>query len=78
MAEEIYIRFLNDDIARGPYNDDQLLTLVEAGKITPETLFFDQLTESWMPIHSHEEVNKRVFPKKKKTQPAGSRGKGSA
>lgn len=64
--QEIYIRSESETEARGPYNLDQLSTLVDAGQLTADTLFYDATTEAWVPINSNAEMKGLLFPEKKK------------
>lgn len=66
MAEEYYIRDVDADTARGPYNLDKMLTLAEAGQINRETLYYDESLESWAAIGTSEELVDKVFPEKKR------------
>lgn len=65
MAEEYFIRGPEEETARGPYGIDELLTLAEAGQITPEHYYFDPRMESWALIHSNEPLKDKIFPEKK-------------
>ena len=64
--EEIYIRNETDTEARGPFNLEQLVSLVDTGQVKAETLFYDATTEQWAPIGSNPELMAQVFPQKKK------------
>lgn len=66
MGEEYFIRGPEEETARGPYGIDELLTLAEAGQITPDHYYFDPRMESWALIHSNEPLKEKIFPEKKK------------
>ena len=66
MAEEYFIRGPEEETARGPYGIDELLTLAEAGQITPEHYYFDPRMESWALIQSNEPLKEMIFPEKKR------------
>lgn len=66
MAEEYFIRAPEDETARGPYGIDELLTLAEADKLTPEFYYFDAQMESWAQIQTNEDLKAKVFPEKQK------------
>ena len=66
MAEEYFIRAPEDETARGPYGIDELLTLAEADKLTPEFYYFDAQMESWAQIQTNEDLKAKIFPEKKK------------
>ncbi len=66
MPEEYFIRGPEEETAKGPYTIDALLTLAEAGRITPEHYYFDARMESWVTIRSNEALHAQVFPEKKR------------
>jgi len=68
VPEEFYIRNEAETEARGPFNLEQVVSLVDAGQVTAETLFYDATTEQWVAIGSDEAVKAAVFPEKKKLQ----------
>jgi hypothetical protein len=65
MAEEYFIRGPEEETASGPYAADALITLAEAGKITPDHYYFDPRMESWALIRSNEALLAEIFPQKK-------------
>jgi hypothetical protein len=65
-TQEFYIRASDETDARGPFTLDQLSSLVEAGQVTPETLYYDTLSEQWVPIDADPEVKAALFPEKKR------------
>lgn len=65
MAEEYFIRGPQEETASGPYSADALITLAEAGKVTPDHFYFDPRMESWALIRSNEVLLKEIFPEKK-------------
>lgn len=64
--QEIYIRNETDTEARGPFQVEQLVSLVDAGQITLETLFYDATTEQWATIGTNADLKALLFPEKKK------------
>ena len=65
-TQELYIRNATDTEARGPYGQEQLISLAETGGITAETLYYDATTEQWATVGSNTELMVVVFPAKKK------------
>ncbi len=65
-TQEFYIRASDETDARGPFTLDQLSSLVEAGQVTPETLYYDTLSEQWVPIEADPEVKAALFPEKRR------------
>lgn len=63
---EYYIRREGDEDASGPFDIDQISSLIEANKLDPSAFFYDIETESWLPISSNEELMDTLFPKKRK------------
>lgn len=64
--QELYIRNESDNEARGPFQIEQLTSLVDAGQVTLETLFYDATTEQWTAIGINAELKALLFPEKKK------------
>lgn len=63
---EYYIRRSDSDEVRGPFNVDKLSTLVEAGQVEKETLYYDEDKQDWIPIGSNEDLRALVFAEKKR------------
>ena len=63
---EYYIRRSDSDEVRGPFNVDKLTTLVEAGQVEKETLYYDEDKQDWIPIASNEDLRALVFAEKKR------------
>ncbi len=63
---DYYIRTPEQDVSRGPFDISKLLTLAEAGQVTPNTLYYDEDKEEWMPIALNEGLNAEVFPEHEK------------
>ncbi len=63
---EYYIRREGDEDASGPFDIDQISSLIEANKLDASAYFYDIETESWLPISSNEELMDTLFPKKRK------------
>ena len=53
---EYYIRQPSDTEARGPFTFAQLSSLVDTGGIDSRTLFFDALSEQWIPVAGSDEL----------------------
>lgn len=62
---DYYIRTPENDESRGPFDVSKLATLVEAGQVTENTLFYDEDKEEWIPIALSEELKAKIFPEKK-------------
>lgn len=65
-TQEFYIRNETDTEARGPFNFEQLSSLVDSGQVTPATLFYDATAEKWVSVSSSSELKEKLFPEKKK------------
>lgn len=63
---EYYIRREGDEDASGPFDIDQISSLIEANKLDPSAYFYDIETESWLAISSNAELMDTLFPKKRK------------
>lgn len=63
---DYYIRTPEQDESRGPFDIPKLLTLGEAGQINPNTLYYDEDKEEWIPIALNEELKAEVFPEREK------------
>lgn len=65
-TQEFYIRGASDTEARGPFNQEQLLSLAETGQVTAETLYYEAGTEQWAAIGANADLVAALFPEKKK------------
>lgn len=63
---EYYIRREGDEDASGPFDIDQISSLIEANKLDANAYFYDIESESWLTISSNEELMETLFPKKRK------------
>jgi hypothetical protein len=63
---EYYIRKEGDEEASGPYNLDQITSLIEAGKLDKEAYVYDIDKEEWIPIEENEELMDILYPQKTK------------
>ncbi|MFT5837301.1 MAG: hypothetical protein ACI9ZV_000806 [Candidatus Azotimanducaceae bacterium] len=63
---DYYIRTPELNESRGPFDISKLLTLAEAGQINPNTLYYDESREEWVPIALNEALKAQVFPERKK------------
>lgn len=66
MFQELYIRAADSSEAAGPYTLEKLQSLAEAGKVTPETLYFDDSMQSWVLIAANAELKGALFPERKR------------
>ncbi|MCR6656282.1 MAG: DUF4339 domain-containing protein [Opitutus sp.] len=65
-TQEFYIRNESDTEARGPFTLEQLASLVDAGQVTPATLYYETATEEWITIEATQNLKASLFPEKKK------------
>ena len=65
---DYYIRTPEQDESRGPFDVSKLLTLAEAGQITPNTLYYDEDKEEWIPLALNEELKAQVFPERERLE----------
>lgn len=65
-TQEFYIRSASETEARGPFSQEQLASLTEAGQVNPETLYYDATTEDWVAIGSNYGLRTILFPEKRK------------
>ena len=63
---DFYIRTPEQDESRGPFDISKLQTLAEAGQINPNTLYYDEDKEEWIPIALNESLQAQVFPEREK------------
>lgn len=63
---DYYIRTPEQDESRGPFDISKLQTLAEAGQINPNTLYYDEDKEEWIPIALNESLHSQVFPEREK------------
>ena len=65
-TQDFYIRTASETEAHGPFTQEQLISLAEAGKVDPQTLYYEANTEQWITIGSNVELRTAVFPEKKR------------
>lgn len=65
-TQEFYIRTASETEAHGPFTQEQLVSLAEAGKVDPQTLYYEATNEQWVAIGSNPELKAQVFPEKKR------------
>jgi hypothetical protein len=65
-TQEFYIRTASETEAHGPFTQEQLVSLAEAGKVDPQTLYYEATTEQWISIGSNAELRTALFPEKKR------------
>ncbi|TVP79807.1 MAG: DUF4339 domain-containing protein [Puniceicoccaceae bacterium] len=66
IMSDYYIRTPDQDESRGPFDAAKLQTLAEAGQVTPNTLFYDEEKEEWIPLALNKELHAQVFPEREK------------
>src|ERR1700690_1571700 len=64
--QEIYYRGATDTEAHGPFTMEQMVSLVETGRVTAETYYYDPATEQRLLIGSNPEMKAVLWPEKKK------------
>lgn len=65
-TQEFYIRTASETEAHGPFTQEQLISLAEAGKVDPQTLYYEATTEQWITIGANAELRAAIFPEKKR------------
>lgn len=65
-TQEFYIRTASETEAHGPFTQEQLISLAEAGKVDPQTLYYEANTEQWITIGANAELRTAIFPEKKR------------
>ncbi|MEO0795084.1 MAG: hypothetical protein AAFX93_07980 [Verrucomicrobiota bacterium] len=69
---EYYIREPESEEAKGPYDPDRIADLIEAGKATESTLYYDEDHEDWLPLGQNDEIRLAIDPE---TKPLGLKPK---
>ncbi|WP_309385939.1 hypothetical protein [Cerasicoccus frondis] len=69
---EYYIQEPGSDEAKGPYDPGRIADLIDAGKASEETLYYDEDREDWLPLMECPEIREAVNPTAK---PLGLRPK---
>src|SRR5262245_53214568 len=64
-TQEFYIRNASETEAHGPFTQEQLVSLAEAGKVDQQTLYYEAGTEQWIAIGANAELKATVFPEKR-------------
>lgn len=65
-TQEFYIRNASETEAHGPFTQEQLVSLAEAGKVDPQTLYYEAGSEQWVTIGANAELKATVFPEKRR------------
>lgn len=65
-TQEFYIRNASETEAHGPFTQEQLVSLAEAGKVDPQTLYYEAGTEQWIAIGANSELKATLFPEKQR------------
>ena len=63
---EYYIRQPGAEEARGPFDEDKMTSLAEAGQISLETEYYDDASSTWLPVGGNAELKALLFPERKK------------
>lgn len=63
---EHYIRREGDEDSSGPFDMDQIASLLETGKLDTSAFFYDVEKEDWVRISESEEMMDALYPKKKR------------
>ncbi len=64
-TQEFYIRSATETDARGPFNQEQLISLAEAGQVDGSTLYYEASTEQWVAVGDNAALMAALFPEKK-------------
>lgn len=64
-TQEFYIRSATESDARGPFNQEQLMSLAEAGQVDGSTLYYEASTEQWELVGDNALLMAALFPEKK-------------
>jgi hypothetical protein len=64
-TQEFYIRSATETDARGPFNQEQLVSLAEAGQVDGATLYYEASTEQWVSVGDNALLMAALFPEKK-------------
>lgn len=65
-TQEFYIRNAGATEARGPFTQEQLSSLAEAGQVGLDTLYYESTSEKWIPVGANADLKNMLFPEKKK------------
>lgn len=65
-TQEFYIRSASETEAHGPFTQEQLSSLAEAGRIDLQTLYYEAANEQWVAISVNPELKEALFPEKKR------------
>ena len=65
-TQEFYIRNASETEAHGPFTQEQLVSLAEAGKVDPQTLYYEAGTEQWIAIGANADLKASIFPEKRR------------
>jgi len=65
---EYYIREADSDEARGPYDQTKIADLIEAGRASGDTLYYDEIQDDWFPLHDLSEFRDILNPQQNRIQ----------
>ncbi|MGA3006664.1 MAG: DUF4339 domain-containing protein [Opitutaceae bacterium] len=65
-TQEFYIRNAGATEARGPFTQEQLSSLAEAGQVGLDTLYYESGSEKWVPVGANADLKSVLFPEKRK------------
>ncbi len=66
VVEEYYIRQPDSEDARGPFNMEKLISLMEIDQVDRETLYYNDDEEEWLAIGDNRDLAGQIFPEKRK------------
>ena len=66
MADVYYIREQDAEEALGPFPLEHLQSWGEIGRISPDTLYYDDELEAWARIEANDRLKEKIFPARKR------------
>jgi hypothetical protein len=63
-TQEFYIRNASETEARGPFTQEHLISLAENGQVTPDSLYYEAMSEQWTTFASNAELAAVIFPER--------------
>ena len=66
MAQEYYIREMDQEEARGPFDMSKLVSLAEANQVHKDTLYYDEASSQWVAISANDKLRNEIFPERQK------------
>lgn len=68
MSQQYYILQPGSEQSHGPYTIAQLQSFAETGRVSKDTLYYDNDDEGWVPIKEDDLLRETIFPQKQKLQ----------